>query len=74
MPAKRFESSVVTYFTEDEIDALLGATDQGTWTGRRDRAMLALACQTGLRASGLPPLDRTPLYAASLLPQDSSNS
>jgi site-specific recombinase XerD len=56
MPAKRFESSVVTYFTEDEIDALLGATDQGTWTGRRDRAMLALACQTGLRASELTAL------------------
>jgi integrase/recombinase XerD len=53
MPAKRFETSVVTYFTDDEIDALLAATDQGTWTGRRDRAMLALACQTGLRASEL---------------------
>jgi len=56
MPPKRFDSSVVTYFTEDEIDALLAAADQGTWTGRRDRAMLALACQTGLRASELTAL------------------
>lgn len=53
IPAKRFGSSVVTYFTEEEIEALLAAVDRGTWTGRRDRAMLALACQTGLRASEL---------------------
>ena len=53
MPPKRFDCSVVTYLTEEEIDALLDATDQGTWTGRRDRAMLTLACQTGLRASEL---------------------
>jgi len=56
MPPKLFDSSVVTYFTEDEIDALLAAADQRTWTGRRDRAMLALACQTGLRASELTAL------------------
>ena len=56
MPPKRFDCSVITYLTEEEIDALLDATDQGTWTGRRDRAMLALACQTGLRASELTAL------------------
>ena len=50
MPPKRFDCSVVTYLTEEEIDALLDATDQGTWTGRRDRALLTLACQTGLRS------------------------
>jgi integrase/recombinase XerD len=53
IPPKRFDSSLVTYFSEKEIDALLAATDQATWTGRRDRAMLALACQTGLRATEL---------------------
>jgi integrase/recombinase XerD len=56
MPPKLFDTTVVTYFTEDEIDALLGATDQQTWTGRRDNTMLALACQTGLRASELTAL------------------
>jgi integrase/recombinase XerD len=56
MPPKRFESAIVTYFTEDEIDALLAAADQRTWTARRDQAMLALACQTGLRASELTAL------------------
>ena len=53
IPQKRFASSLVTYLTEEEIEALLAATDEVTWTGRRDRAMLALACQTGLRASEL---------------------
>jgi integrase/recombinase XerD len=53
IPPKRFDSTLVTYFSEDEIDALLAAADQATWSGRRDRAMLALACQTGLRASEL---------------------
>ena len=56
MPPKLFDTTVVTYFTEDEIDALLAATDQDTWTGRRDNTMLALACQTGLRASELTAL------------------
>jgi integrase/recombinase XerD len=53
IPPKRFDRTVVTYLTEDEIEALIGAPNQETWTGRRDRAMLALACQTGLRASEL---------------------
>ena len=56
IPPKRFDRALVTYFTENEIDALLAAPDQATWTGRRDQAMLALACQTGLRASELTAL------------------
>jgi site-specific recombinase XerD len=53
IPAKRFDRAVVTYLSDDEIEALIAAPDQGTWTGRRDRTMLALACQSGLRASEL---------------------
>ncbi len=53
IPPKRFDSTLVTCLSEEEIDALLAAADQATWSGRRDRAMLALACQTGLRASEL---------------------
>jgi site-specific recombinase XerD len=44
---------VVTYLTEQEITALLAAPDRDSWTGRRDHALLVLACQTGLRASEL---------------------
>jgi site-specific recombinase XerD len=56
IPPKRFDRTIVTYLTEDEIEALLDAPDQSSWTGRRDRTMLALACQTGLRASELTAL------------------
>ena len=51
--AKRFESSLVTYLNDEEVDALLVACDRATWTGRRDHAMLLLAIQSGLRVSEL---------------------
>ncbi len=53
IPAKRFERNLVTYLTDPEVDALLSACDQTTWTGRRDHAMVVLAIQTGLRISEL---------------------
>jgi integrase/recombinase XerD len=53
IPPKRFDRTLVTYLTEEEITALLAAPDRGTWTGRRDHTLLMLACQTGLRASEL---------------------
>ena len=53
IPPKRFERRLVTFLTEPEIDALLAAPAQTTWTGRRDHALLALAVQTGLRVSEL---------------------
>jgi integrase/recombinase XerD len=58
IPPKRAQRNLVTYLTEPEVDALLGACDQGTWTGRRDHAMLALTIQTGLRISELTALTR----------------
>jgi integrase/recombinase XerD len=53
IPPKRCDRALITYLTEKEIAALLAAPDQSTWTGRRDHAMLMLACQTGLRATEL---------------------
>jgi integrase/recombinase XerD len=50
---KRFERALVNFLTEPEVDALLSAPDGTTWVGRRDRAMLLLAVQTGLRMSEL---------------------
>jgi integrase/recombinase XerD len=58
IPPKRFERALITFLTEPEIAALLAAPDRGTWTGRRDHAMLLLAAQTGLRASELIALTR----------------
>lgn len=53
IPHKRTERNIVTYLTEPEVEALLGACDQNTWTGRRDHAMFMLTIQTGLRISEL---------------------
>jgi site-specific recombinase XerD len=53
---KRTQRNLLTYLTETEVDALLEACDQSTWTGRRDHAMFALTIQTGLRISELTSL------------------
>lgn len=53
IPPKRFERRLVTYLTEEAIEALLAAPDRTTWVGRRDTALFGLAVQTGLRASEL---------------------
>jgi hypothetical protein len=50
-PQKRHDKPIVAFLTEAEIKALLAAPDRGTWIGRRDHALLALAIQTGLRAA-----------------------
>jgi integrase/recombinase XerD len=53
IPPKRHGKTLITFLTKEETDALIAAVDASTWTGRRDRAMLMLAAQTGLRASEL---------------------
>jgi site-specific recombinase XerD len=62
IPPKRFERSLVTFLTETELDALLAAPNCATWSGRRDHALLALAAQTGLRASELTGLRCTDVH------------
>jgi integrase/recombinase XerD len=57
IPAKRTERAIVTFLDPQEVDALLAAPDRLTWAGRRDHALLALAIQTGLRASELTGLN-----------------
>jgi integrase/recombinase XerD len=56
IPAKRTDRQLVSFLTDDEVDALLGAPDRGTWVGRRDHALLLVAIQTGLRVSELTAL------------------
>jgi site-specific recombinase XerD len=58
IPNKRFEKKLVGFLTRPEIDALLSAPDLSTWAGRRDRALLMLAIQTGLRVSEITALRR----------------
>jgi integrase/recombinase XerD len=51
MPSKRYVRRPICFLTPVEIDALLAVPDLGVWSGRRDRALLLLAVQTGLRAA-----------------------
>lgn len=53
MPSKRYLRRPIAFLTRAEVDALLAAPDLNSWGGRRDRALLLLAVQTGLRASEL---------------------
>lgn len=53
MPNKRHERPLVEYLNRTEVDALLAAPSPSTWTGRRDRTLLLVAVQTGLRVSEL---------------------
>ncbi len=58
IPSKRFDRGLVEFLSDDEIDVLLDAPDVTTWIGRRDRALLLVAVQTGLRVSELTGLRR----------------
>lgn len=51
IPPKRFDRSLVTFLSDEEVDAVLATCDMTTWTG--DHAMFALTIQTGLRISEL---------------------
>jgi len=53
IPSKRFVRKSIEYLVLPEVEELLAAPDQSTWTGRRDRTLILLAIQTGLRVSEL---------------------
>jgi site-specific recombinase XerD len=57
IPAKRYDKPIISFLTTPEVDALIAAPDQIRWEGRRDRALLLLAAQTGLRVSELTGLN-----------------
>ncbi len=58
IPAKRALRPLIDYLSDEEIDALIAAPDQRSRTGRRDRTLLAVGIQTGLRVSELAGLRR----------------
>ena len=61
MPAKQYPRALVPFLSRQEVDALLAAPDQRTWSGRRDHALILLAVQTGLRLSELTGLHQRDL-------------
>ncbi len=58
IPTKRHERPALEFLTEEETKALVVAPDLATWIGRRDRTLLLLAVQTGLRNAELRSLRR----------------
>lgn len=58
MPSKRYQRKPIAFLERPEITALLAAPDVSTWIGRRDRTLLTVAIQTGLRVSELIHLRR----------------
>lgn len=58
IPTKRHERHPVEFLSEEETTALIATPDQSTWIGRRDRTLLLVASQTGLRSTELRSLRR----------------
>jgi len=57
IPNKRHERRPIEFLNREEIDALLATPDLSTWIGRRDRTLLLVGVQTGLRVSELTGLN-----------------
>lgn len=58
IPAKRHQKRAIEFLDQHEAEALVAAPDPLTWIGRRDRTILLLLLQTGLRISELTGLRR----------------
>jgi integrase/recombinase XerD len=58
IPSKRYQRGPVEFLTEEETAALVAAPNPDTWIGRRDKALLLVAAQTGLRNSEITSLRR----------------
>ena len=54
----RTDDTEIPWLTPEETAAVLAAPDRGTWTGRRDHAMMTVLLATGLRVSELLSLSR----------------
>ncbi len=53
IPTKRHERLPVEFLSEEETAALVAAPDPAIWIGRRDRTLVLVAVQTGLRNAEL---------------------
>jgi site-specific recombinase XerD len=57
VPNKRHEQRPIDFLNREEIEALLAVPNPSTWIGRRDRTLLLVGVQTGLRVSELTGLN-----------------
>lgn len=56
IPQKRYQKKMIEFLHREEIEALVAAPDLTNWIGRRDRTILLVFVQTGLRVSELTSL------------------
>ena len=57
VPNKRHKQRPIDFLDRKEIEALLAVPNPSTWIGRRDRTLILVAVQTGLRVSELTGLN-----------------
>jgi integrase/recombinase XerD len=65
IPAKRHDRPLLGFLSREEMDAVQRAPDVSTWSGRRDRALLATLYNTGARVSEIIGLRATDVDTAS---------
>jgi integrase/recombinase XerD len=53
IPVKRCDKPLLGFLSRDELQAVLGACNRGTWSGERDYVLLSVAYNTGARVSEL---------------------
>lgn len=51
IPMKRFERPLLGFLSRPEMEAILAAPDQSTWSGQRDHVMMTTLYNTGARVS-----------------------
>ena len=51
IPMKRFDQPAISFLSLEEIENIIEAPDPNTWSGRRDRTLLATMYNTGARVS-----------------------
>lgn len=57
IPPKRFDRPEIRFLTQPQLEVLLAAPDLARWEGRRDRVLIALCAQAGLRVAELTGLN-----------------
>lgn len=53
IPFKKTETKMVDYLVKEEVDSILEVCDLTCWLGRRDRLMISILYNTGVRVSEL---------------------
>ena len=61
IPMKRFGRPLVGFLSREEMEAVLQAPDSNTWSGQRDRVLLATLYNTGARVSEIIAVRRVDL-------------